>query len=135
MYVPMFLSLSSSTPSPTVAPSECDTALTRQSAGVSTGRESQEIRNSSAHKLQVSEAVGCLTARAKGAWDLTKATELRAVERSSANGRRDRTYRLMGLSIFNPSDHADHKVRVQGLPVKDGINVTSLAMLSEDCTK
>lgn len=111
-------------------------AVTPQTADVATGSESQD---SGERKPQVIEVVGCLTSRPNDSWGLTTATQPRTVETSSSEraelGSLGPYPSLDRPGIFNPSIHANHKVRVQGLPVKDGINVTSLTMLSEQCAK
>jgi hypothetical protein len=92
------------------------------------------------HRLEVVETVGCLTSTAKNSWVLSNATRPEPATASTAVVTDavplgDWTLRLLGMSLFNPAHHVGHKVRVQGLHVKDAINVTSLAMLSEVCGK
>jgi hypothetical protein len=91
-------------------------------------------------RLAVMETVGCLRTAPNSSWVVSNATPPKPVTASApsatdATSLGDWTLRLIGVSLFNPAQHAGHKVRVQGLHVKDAINVTSLAMLSEVCGK
>jgi hypothetical protein len=101
-----------------------------------TGEVSQP--SAASHRLDVIEAVGCLSSEAKDAWVLEKATAPRPASSFSTSAidpmtLGDRKFRLLGISLFNPTKHAGHTVRVQGLLVKDAINVTSLTTLSKVC--
>ena len=99
-------------------------------------------------KSDVVAAVGCLT-RSGESWILTKAgmpaptrgTSSSAEELKSAEAAPlgDRSYSLVGLGIFQPAAHVDHKVWIKGgaFARADGtlaINVTSLQSVKTTCS-
>ena len=97
--------------------------------------------------LRLVKAVGCLNRDRSKKWLLTKASgpdltdtqatstaELKAASASPPGGK---TLELLGVDIFNPSDHYGRKVAVKGVFIPGAansrINVTSLQTLAATC--
>jgi hypothetical protein len=99
------------------------------------------------HNLAVAEAVGCLTRSNSSGWLLarasdpavskTQATSSAEVKAAAGKGLGSQQYQLLGVSVFNPSNHNGQKVAVKGVLLEDAkrsrINVTSLQMVAATC--
>jgi mono/diheme cytochrome c family protein len=105
------------------------------------------VDGSPAERLNLVSTVGCLAHGAVGQWRLergsgamtasmqgTSSTELAA---SSAASFGTRQYELLGIDVFNPTQHVGNKVVAKGVliptPNGDRINVTSLQSTSSAC--
>jgi mono/diheme cytochrome c family protein len=118
--------------------------------------EQEEMTNTSQHQKQpepsipeIAEAVGCLEGSPPGKWMLTDAgdpvesetqsTSSVALKAAEAKPLGNRRYRLLGVSVFNPSSHQGEKVAVKGILIKDTkesrLNVTSLQVVAASCIK
>jgi hypothetical protein len=94
------------------------------------------------------EVIGCLSQTGAN-WILANATEPTASTTSFTTPEALKTaaekplgtqqYRLLGTSPFGPERHKGHRMAAKGLLIKSGtdirINLTSLQMLAETCSK
>ena len=99
--------------------------------------------------LRIAEVVGCLDGNPSGKWMLTDAgdpivsvtqsTSSVALKAAEAKPLGNRRYRLLGVSVFNPSSHEGEKVAVRGILINDTkespFNVTSLQKVAASCIK
>jgi hypothetical protein len=98
---------------------------------------------------KIAEVVGCLEGNSLGKWMLTDAsypivsgtqsTSSVALKAAKAKQLGNRQYRLLGVSVFNPSAYEGTKVVVKGILIeatKEGrFNVTSLQRVAASCIK
>ena len=111
------------------------------------GIERQPTGANKRPRLQIVEAVGCLTQTPSQRWTLsdagpfveskvqsTSASELRAAARMPPG---QRSYRLLGVDVFHPQRAGGRRVAVKGVFVGDGtdsrLNVTSLQAVAGTC--
>jgi hypothetical protein len=69
----------------------------------------------------------------------TQATTSVALKAAAAKPLGTGRYRLLGVSVFNPSHHKGQKVAVKGVLIKNAnqsrLNVTSLQMVDATCVR
>jgi hypothetical protein len=99
--------------------------------------------------LDTVEVVGCLESAPKDTWMLARATapEIQrrptsspeAVKAAATKALGNQRFRLMNIAVFNPAQHAGHKMVVRGILIKDPkdprINTMSFQMVDAACAK
>jgi hypothetical protein len=99
--------------------------------------------------LQIVEVVGCLVQNTASDWMLTHASDTVvsatqsttsvALRAAAAKSLGNQEYHLIGIGVFDPSNHARRKVAVKGLLIRDSkasrLNVTSLQVVGETCVQ
>jgi hypothetical protein len=99
--------------------------------------------------LDIIEVAGCLDESPAGTWMVThagdaivsktQATTSVALKAAAAKPLGTGQYRLLGVSVFNPSHHKGQKVAVKGVLIKNAnqsrLNVTSLQMVDATCVR
>ncbi len=97
--------------------------------------------------LEIAEVVGCLKESPSGMWILTdagepvatemEATSSTALKQAAARPPGNRTFQLLGTSVFKPASHKGQKTAVRGVLIptsgENRLNVTSLQTVAGTC--